>query len=406
MFRNSLLKFLGVVIIAGAFWFVHQICTPKTTQASSPSSDSLKSKLIAKLTGTAAPKAVVATKKTEPAKPAPAKVAPTPGDVCRGMALQINYTVDGVDRYLKMIDEIADLGANTVGLSTAGYQEHAGSGWISLDHRYSPNKEQFAKLIKRAHERGLKVELMPVLLLKNPRGTEWRGVIQPTDWDQWFSSYLSFIKFFAEVGLENNVEYLAIGAELVSTESMRERWIKVIEEVRKTYHGKLFYSANWDHYKQVTFWDKLDVVGMTTYHKLSDVENPTLADLIKAWAPIRQEIQTWQATINRPILFTEVGWCSQPGCSIEAWNYYRRQEATEAGEKEQATCYRSFIEAWRGQPGVLGAMWWEWTEGTGGASDFGYTPKGKLAEEVLRQWYRDTSWSPTTTQPATTPTKK
>ncbi len=310
-------------------------------------------------------------------------------DIFRGMAIQISYTVSGIEPYLKAVDEIAGLGANTLGISTAGYQEHAGSSGIMIDIRKCPTPEQFRDLIRRAKQKGMKVILMPVLLLSNPRGSEWRGVIQPPDWDEWFSSYLEFIKFFAKIGLDNNVEGLVIGAELISTESFRSRWIKIIEEVRKIYHGKLLYSSNWDHFRQVTFWDKLDVIGMTTYHKLADNENPDVATLLASWKKIKKEILEWQKPIGRPILFTEVGWCSQPGASVEAWNYYRHQNASKEGLEEQKRCYEAFIRTWRNEKAVAGAMWWEWTTDGSGPEDFGYTPKGKPAEKVLREWYRE-----------------
>jgi hypothetical protein len=309
-------------------------------------------------------------------------------DIFRGMALQISYTANGVDQYIKAIDEIADLGANTIGFSTAGYQEHAGSSGIVIDARKCPSSDQFRQLISHAKSRGLRVVIMPVLLLSNPRGSEWRGVINPPDWDEWFSSYLEFIKYFARIGLDNDVDALAIGAELVSTESYRDRWIKIIDETRKIYHGKLFYSSNWDHYKQVTFWDHLDWIGMTTYHKLADNDNPPHSTLMKNWNKIKNNILTWQKTIRKPIFFTEVGWCSQPGASVEAWNYYRHQSASKEGLEEQKKCYEAFMECWQDEKEVVGAMWWEWTLDGSGPNDFGYTPKGKPAEKVLRVWYQ------------------
>ena len=315
-------------------------------------------------------------------------ILPDKSDIVRGMALQISYTAGGIAPYIKAIDEIADLGANTVGLSTAGYQEHAGSVGITLDIRKCPSQEQFRQIIQHAKKRGLRVVLMPVLLLSNPRGSEWRGVINPPSWDEWFSSYLEFIKYFAKISLDNDVDAMSVGAELISTESFRDRWDKVIAEVRKIYHGKLFYSSNWDHYRNVTFWDKLDWIGMTSYHKLADEENPKEEVLLKSWSKIKKEILGWRKDIGKPILFTEVGWCSQPGASIEAWNYYRHQTASKAGLLEQKKCYEAFIHTWGGEKNLAGAMWWEWTLDGCGPEDFGYTPKGKPAEEVLKQWYQ------------------
>jgi len=304
-----------------------------------------------------------------------------------GVAIQVSYTADGVDRYIKMIDEIAELGADTVKISTAGYQEHAGSSTISLDLRKCPTRRDFARLIRHAHRRGLRVVIMPVVLLSNPRGSEWRGVIQPDSWDTWFSEYLSFIKYFAKIAAENKVEVLIIGSELISTETFTDRWEKVIAEVRKIYHGKLAYSANWDHYQVVGFWDKLDLIGMTSYYKLADEENPPLDTLLKSWKKIKADILAWQATIGKPILFTEVGWCSQPGAAIEAWNYYRCQYPTPQGLEEQANLYRAFMRTWSNEPAVAGVIWWEWTDEPGGADNYGYTPKGKPAEKLLRAWF-------------------
>jgi hypothetical protein len=182
---------------------------------------------------------------------------------------------------------------------------------------------------------------------------------------------------------------MSVGAELISTESFSDRWGRVIDEVRKIYHGKLFYSSNWDHYNRVTFWDKLDWIGMTSYHKLADEENPKEEVLLKSWSKIKKDILTWRKGIGKPILFTEVGWCSQAGASIEAWNYYRHQTSSKAGLTEQKRCYDAFIRTWSNEKSLAGAMWWEWTTGGCGPKDFGYTPKGKPAEEVLKRWYQE-----------------
>jgi hypothetical protein len=37
-------------------------------------------------------------------------------------------------------------------------------------------------------------------------------------------------------------------------------------------------------------------------------------------------------------------------------------------------------------------MVWEWTPGDGGPNDRGYTPEGKPAEQVLRQWLAKPRW--------------
>lgn len=234
----------------------------------------------------------------------------------------------------------------------------------------------------------LPAQIRNIILLSNPRGTEWRGVINPPSWDDWFEQYTKFVVYFAKLAAENHVEVLSVGSELVSTERYTDRWRKVVREVRKHFPGKLTYSANWDHYKVVEFWDELDLIGMTSYYKLSDQPNPTLETLMGEWAPIKKGILRWQKKSNKPLLFTEVGWCSQEGASIEPWNYYYKQEATPGGLEEQRRCYRAFMDTWKDAPEVGGVIWWEWNNTPGGPEDFNYIPKGKPAEKELRDWFK------------------
>ncbi len=320
----------------------------------------------------------------------PAKIAVPTGGPLHGVALQVNWSQGALKTYLPMIDEIAALGADTVAFSTAAYQTHAGSPDLAIDPKRTATPEQWGTMFTAARKRGLRILLMPIVLLSEPRGTEWRGVIQPPDWDAWFAQYRQVILHFAKLAGEHKVEVLKIGSELVSTETFTGQWRRIIREVREVYPqpGKLSYSANWDHYRKIEFWDELDLVGMTTYHQLSEKPAPALQTLVDAWKPIKDEILAWQRTAGKPIIFTEVGWCSQEGCAVEAWNYYRQDVATSAGMAEQLRCYEAFCRTWADTPGVGGVIWWEWTPRSGTA-DFGYTPKGKPAERILREWFRD-----------------
>ena len=113
----------------------------------------------------------------------------------------------------------------------------------------------------------------------------------------------------------------------MSTERSTERWVTLIEAVRpRFYGGELGYSANWDHYRPVEFWDRLDFIGMTSYYTLADEKNPTVAEIVEKWQPIKRDILAWQRRIGKPILLTEVGWCSQEGAATAPWNYYQNQK--------------------------------------------------------------------------------
>ena len=206
--------------------------------------------------------------------PAPAEPpAPSPradGAICaaglqyRGLAIQVASGYKPLETYGPLLPEIAGLGANAVLLSVAGYMEHARSQSIYIEARKLPAAEEFKALLRQARALGLKTIVMPIVLLKNPKGSEWRGVIEPPDWDDWWRQYTDFVLYFADICREGEAEGLMVGSELVSTEKSTERWVRVIEEVRpRFYGGKLGYSANWDHYREVNFWDHLDFIGMT-----------------------------------------------------------------------------------------------------------------------------------------------
>ncbi len=315
------------------------------------------------------------------------------GGQFRGMAIQLHGGPDVYERYHHLIPEVAELGADTVQLVVHGWQRDAGSLDLHLDAQRTANAEDVGRLCDLARDRGLRIILMPIVLLTDPRNNEWRGKIIPADreWDTWFRRYTRFMVHFARIAERHRVEVLMVGSELIKTERYAERWRRVIEEVRQHYRGKLGYSANWDHYQteKIGFWQKVDYVGMTTYYELADGPNPSIEEIDANWTRIRAEITAFQKEVRKPIIFTEVGWCSQEGAAHEGWNYYANQNATAAGQREQAILYESFIKAWSEAPGVGGVIWWEWDAGAGGGEDHGYTPRGKPAEAVLRTWFAD-----------------
>lgn len=313
----------------------------------------------------------------------------------RGMAIQLHGGMNVYDQYRRLIPEVVDLGADTVMLVVHGWQTHAGSLDLHLDAQKTANSDDLGKLLDLATSHGLRKILMPVVLLSKPRKSEWRGKIVPPghDWDAWFKRYRQFIVSFAKIAERHRVDVLMIGSELIKSESYTQRWRDTIQEVRQHYRGKLGYSANWDHYQtsKIGFWPDLDYVGMTSYYKLAKRPNPSIEEIDKNWQRYKKAIKAFQRQVRKPVIFTEVGWCSQEGAAREGWNYYAKQEATEAGHREQANLYESFLKTWSDEQGIGGIIWWEWGTSEGGPNDYGYTPRGKPAEALLRQWFSNES---------------
>lgn len=305
----------------------------------------------------------------------------------RGVAMQVQTNYKVLDTFVPQLREIAALGANTVLFCPAGFMEHAKAEAIFIDMRKTPTPQEFETLIREARKLKLQVNVMPLVLLSHPRGSEWRGQIEPPDWDDWWKQYREFILYFTDIAAAGGADSLMVGSELVSTERNRDEWVKLIGEIRTRFPGKLGYSANWDHYRPVSFWDKLDFAGMTSYYTLADKDLPSVDEIADKWRPIHKKIFEFQKDIGKPLVLTEVGWCSQKGAARAPWDYYRNQVASPDGLEEQRRLYEAFLKVFDGTPGLAGVVWWEWASGEVGSGDYGYCPKGKPAEKVLKDWF-------------------
>ena len=316
-----------------------------------------------------------------------------------GISLQLN-DARNTPHYRKYIDEIAHAGANTICLSVAGYQENGASTSIFIDARKVPPDKDLTGLIDYAHKQGLRVVLMPIVLLENPRGGEWRGKINPPDWNDWWEDYTNFVMHYVWIADGAKAEIFIVGSELITTERQTDRWKALIKRVRKHYGGLLCYSANWDHYDVPKFWSDLDIVGMTTYYDLTGGKAPTVERLVQAWIPLKKDILAWQAEVKRPLLFTEVGWPNQTTCGQYPWDYYRA--ADKPDPQAQANCFEAFFRTWHDQKNVIGFLVWEWRNYPGqktGPKDPSYVPHGKPAMNVIKRYYaagRKATSQPTT----------
>jgi hypothetical protein len=331
------------------------------------------------------------------AKPKGATGAWLKGLPYKGAAMQIQR-VDWIDKYEKSMDEIAALGFDTVSLVIDTRTEKAESQYIYLDMRMTPTPEKLSELIQHAKSKGLRVIIMPVVLLDDPGDKDWRGTLRPADWEKWFKNYREMLLHFAWIAEQNKVDVLSVGSELVSAEKERGEWTKLIRAVREVFHGQLTYSANWDHYTSIPFWDQLDLIGMNSYYKLGNDKNVSVNEIVERWREIQSDLLKFQKKIGKPLLFLEIGWCSLENAASEPWDYTRTE--LEADNELQKKLYEGFFRAWYRQPSLGGFIVWEWTPGDGGAAKRdggltedeynqaikGYTPENKPAEEVLRKW--------------------
>ena len=239
-----------------------------------------------------------------------------------------------------------------------------------------------AAAIDAARARGLHVLVFPIVTLDQVGPGAWRGTLAPRDVDRWWQAYERFVAHYARLAAAGHADALSIGSELGSTEGWRERWFHLAGRVRRAFGGRLTYSANWDHFDQVSFAMRLDWLGVTGYFELTRDRRASEDALAAAWARPRARLLAWARRAGRPLVVTEVGYPSRDGGAVHPWDY------TAGGAidlEEQRRAYRAFARAWGGTA-LAGVWFWEWS-GPGGPTDGGYTPHGKPAECVLARWF-------------------
>jgi len=182
-------------------------------------------------------------------------------------------------------------------------------------------------------------------------------------------------------------------------------WVDIIDNIRAVYSGTLVYAANWDGYENVSFWDQMDLVGIDAYFPISNEENPSLTELVDGWSDYcfpagspynaygdsrdchnwMEEIETWQITIDKPIVFTEIGYPGADYAAATPWIAGSHIPNCEL----QARCYEAVFLVFSDEDWFRGAFWWNWFpwSDAGGCCDLDFTPQNKPAESVLSDYY-------------------
>jgi hypothetical protein len=267
-----------------------------------------------------------------------------------------------------------------VALCVFWYQENITSAEIYPSYN-TPSHISVIQAIQRIHELGMKVMLKPMI---DPSDGNWRGLIPPSA--EWFASYTNFMNFWAEFSQEHEVEMLCVGCEFKSNEGQTASWENVTAEVRQKYSGPITYAANWDNYENVHWWDSLDYVGIDAYFPLTNKNNPTVEELKAGWNPWVETMESWQATMNKPIVFTEIGYRSADGANKAPWDY---STPASLDLQEQVDCYNATFQTFNNKNWLYGFYWWNWETSpyAGGDSNGGFTPQNKPVESLITSWY-------------------
>ena len=265
-------------------------------------------------------------------------------------------------------------------------------GWLGRDgrirfHDFDPQNPPpyLANPIRYAHELGLKILIKPHLGYWGS-GFSWRGAIRfdtRVEWDRFFEDYGRWITLLAAAS--RDADGFVVGTELDSTLALENKWRDLIREVRKETKVPLTYAANWTHFREVGFWDALDVIGIQAYFPLTSIKDPDLETLAAGWEKVMSELSAFAREHNRKIVFTELGYSRSHSASIHPWD--SQQDGKEA-EENQARCLRAALLAVEREPSVAGVFLWKWFPSpyTIGRNFQLATPRLK---QVIRQTWRE-----------------
>jgi len=289
-------------------------------------------------------------------------------------------------------DEIKSLGANWTCIIP--YRECKGVNFnIAKDDVFNwwgLSIDGIENSIIAAKNSNLKVLLKPQLYLEK----SWPGIIdfkKDSEWVEWETQYTFFIMTFLELAIKHDVEMFCIGTEIKNSISKRnDYWVKLIQNIRNKYKGKIIYSANWDAYQNVKFWNELDYVGISTYFPLSDDINADPKILKKRWTPYLRSLRKFYSRNKKQILFTEYGYLSVDRSAYRHWEHEDNIANLEVNETAQANALEALYSIWMEESIWAGGFLWKWypdRSGHQGYFEKDYTPQGKLAEKVIKKWF-------------------
>jgi len=290
------------------------------------------------------------------------------------------------------IDPVKKASANYVSLMPFGFIKNINNP----DVQYNSTRQWFGETKAGVEQYVTEFRKANIKIMIKPQLWVWRGEYTGTiemqseiDWLLLEKTYADFILDYAKLAEELNVAIFCIGTELELFVTKRPKyWEQLIAKIKKIYHGKLTYAANWDEFKRVPFWSSLDFIGIDAYFPLSDKKSPTVTEFENGWQVHKEIIKTLSDTHNKPVLFTEYGYRSVNYTGKEPWDSSNIDGEVNLEAQKNAT-QAIFNQFW-GEDWFAGGFLWKWFHNhhqVGGANNNRFTPQNKPTEKLIQQLY-------------------
>jgi len=288
------------------------------------------------------------------------------------------------------IQEIADMNANWIGFVPYAYID-SGKVLYDLDIQWKGERiEEIRKGIQFAHELGLKVMIKPDVWILDGSYT---GRYSPpnNDWETLENGYFTYLQKLLQLAIEEEVELLCLGSEWGRFAKNRPSfWGHLIAEVRKQYKGLVSYCANWDDFESFPFWEQMDLIGIDWYAPIATTSNAKFKSLLKGWKKNTKSLQAYYEKTGKKIFFPEFGFKSTERSVVKPWQF---EDDSAESEEAQNNGFKTYFKTIWKKDWYAGGFVWEWyadhDEESGFPRETDYTPQGKLAEQTIREGYRN-----------------
>lgn len=301
----------------------------------------------------------------------------------------------GTEAFERSLHETARLGGTWVSLTPFGRVWDLESTGVDLSFEapFSENRAALKRAVQTAHARGLKVMLVPHLWVESGG---WRAEIDPKSdagWERWEASYGEFLLTWARLAEEASVDLLSVGVELRSwvTTTRAPSFSALIERVRSVYRGPLTYAANWDDVEHTVILGELDVIGINAFFPLTDQEGASVTELLRGGEQVAAKVGALASAWGKPVLFTEIGYTTRRDPALRPWEWPDSMQNVVVDQRAQADAFAALIAPHLDEPWFAGFFVWRTyadPDDLSQEAEWGFNPRGKLAELVLRDAFR------------------
>jgi hypothetical protein len=184
--------------------------------------------------------------------------------------------------------------------------------------------------------------------------------------------------------------------------------------VRQVYSGQLTYASGWNETGNVSFWDKIDIIGADAYIPVTTITYPTLQQLQNGW--VTESPNSYDASVmnnmapidfykslsdeySKPVLFTEIGYQSindtnelEGAFGLSNWVDYQQQDRA----------LEAFFDVFSQNGGnwFEGAYLWNWEANPAGVQAGDFSVQGKPASNIVDYWYAQKNQATSGSTPA------